>query len=125
MIIHHISFKYAISGLIYCFKSQPNFRIHTLATILVLTASWVFHISHLEFVVILFTITLVLVAEMLNTAVESVTDLVTLTRHQSAKIAKDVSAGMVLLSAILSVIIGLVIFLPHLVSANIFYSFHF
>jgi diacylglycerol kinase (ATP) len=114
MLTHHISFKYAFDGIVYCFRSQPNFRIHTLATILVLLTSWFLRVNHTELIVLLFTIMLVLVAEMLNTAVEAMTDLITEERHRQAKIAKDVAAGMVLMSAILAVIIGAVIFIPYI-----------
>jgi diacylglycerol kinase (ATP) len=67
-----------------------------------------------EWIALLLTITLVLAAEGANTAVEAAVDLVTTTRHPLAKVAKDVAAGTVLLCAIASVIIGCVIFLPHL-----------
>jgi len=71
-----------------------------------------FEISYIEWLVILFTFNMVIVAEMVNTSIESMVDLITLERREDAKIAKDVSAGMVLISALSSVIIGMYIFLP-------------
>lgn len=76
--------------------------------------TWFFQISRLEFLILLLTITLVLIAEMINTSLEAATDLLTPEYQSQAKIAKDVAAGMVLLTAVLSVIIGLVIFIPYL-----------
>jgi len=107
---HTISFKNAFSGIIYTFKTQPNFKIHALAALIALTASFILNISQAEKIVIVFTISLVLIAEMINTSIESVVDLLTDKFHQQAKIAKDVSSGMVLLSAISSVIIAFIIF---------------
>jgi len=109
---HHISFKAAFDGLKYALFTQPNFRIHLVATALALSLAWLFKISQSELLILLFTITLVLVAEMINTSIEAMTDLLSPTHHPQAKIAKDVAAGMVLLTASLSIIIGLAIFLP-------------
>ncbi len=111
---HSISFKAAFSGLKYAFLTQPNFRIHLAATILVLGLAWFLRLSHLEWLILLLAIFFVLVAEMINTSLEAATDLLTPEYQSQAKVAKDVAAGMVLLTAILSVIIGLVIFIPHL-----------
>ena len=107
---HHISFKAAFDGLKYALFTQPNFRIHLVATALALSLAWLFKISQSELLILLFTITLV--AEMINTSIEAMTDLLSPTHHPQAKIAKDVAAGMVLLTASLSIIIGLAIFLP-------------
>jgi diacylglycerol kinase (ATP) len=107
---HTISFKNAFNGIIYTFSTQPNFKIHTLAAIVAISASFIFNISPVEKLVIIFTISLVLIAEMINTSIESVVDLLTDKFHQQAKIAKDVSAGMVLLSAFVSLLVAFIIF---------------
>lgn len=109
---HHISFKLALSGIIYCFKTQPNFLVMTASTIVVLLASYFLKISYLELTIIIWTIVLVFAAEMINTAIESITDLITTEWRQEAKIAKDVSSGMTLLTIIGAVIVGLIIFVP-------------
>jgi diacylglycerol kinase (ATP) len=107
---HTISFKNAFNGIIYTFKTQPNFKVHALAAIVALSASFILNITQSEKIVIVFTISLVLIAEMINTAIESVVDLLTDKFHKQARIAKDVSAGMVLLSAFSSLVIAFIIF---------------
>jgi len=113
---HTISFKNAFNGIIYTFKTQPNFKIHSLAALIAITASIVLNISMAEKIVIVFTISLVLIAEMINTSIESVVNLLTDKFHQQAKIAKDVSAGMVLISAISSLLIAFIIFGRYLIN---------
>jgi len=71
-----------------------------------------FDISYFEWLVILFTFNMVFVAELVNTSIESMVDLITLERREDARVAKDVAAGMVLISAIFAVLIGIYIFLP-------------
>lgn len=111
---HTISFGHALDGVVYVIRTQPNFQVHLVAALLVSLAGIMVNLSRLEWVIIVFTITIVLVAEAVNTSLESVTDLLTQEYHLEAKIVKDVSAGMVLITAITSVVIGLFIFLPHL-----------
>ncbi len=111
---HVISFKNAFAGLWYSFSTQPNFQVHIAIALLILFSGLYFKLTQLEWIIISFTVFLVLLAEMINTSIESVVDLLTDKYHLQAKIAKDVSAGMVLLATIASVIIGLLIFLPHL-----------
>lgn len=113
---HTISFRHALDGVIYTSKTQPNFRVHLIAALLAVSAGLYFGLTPAEWSVIVFTIGLVLVAEMINTSIESVVDLATEQFHQLAKTAKDVSAGMVLTTAVMAVITGLVIFLPHVIS---------
>lgn len=110
--IHKVSFKYAIEGIFHNIKTQPNFRFHLFAIICVCFAGYFLSVSYLEWLVLIFTFNMVLVSEMVNTSIEAMVDLITLEKHKNAKIAKDVSAGMVLVSAIFSIIIGLYIFLP-------------
>lgn len=110
--IHRVSFKYALEGIIHNIRTQPNFRFHLFAIACVCLVGFMLSISSLEWLVLIFTFNMVLVSEMVNTSIEAMVDLITQERHQNAKIAKDVAAGMVLVSAIFSVIIGLYIFLP-------------
>ena len=110
--VHRISFKHAWDGIWHTFKTQPNMRFHGFISILVVLSGWYFQISKIEWFVILFTILLMFTAEMINTSIESMTDLITTEHKKAAKIAKDVSAGMVLLNAVGSIVIGLYIFLP-------------
>lgn len=109
---HTISFKNAFTGLWWALRTQPNFRVHIVLSIVALFFSWFVSISSIEFIIIVFTIILGLSAEMINTALESMTDLITKEWRQEAKIAKDVSAGMMLVVAIGAVIVAGVIFIP-------------
>lgn len=113
---HSISFKHALDGVIYTFKTQPNFKVHLFFAILATLAGFYFRISRAEWSVIIFIIGLVLVAEMINTSIEAVVDLHTEQYHDLAKVAKDVSAGMVLITALMAVITGILIFLPYLLA---------
>lgn len=113
---HTISIKHAIDGVSYTIKTQPNFRIHIIAAIIAIFTGLYLNISSAEWSVIVFIIGLVLVAEMINTCIESVVDLHTEKFHELAKIAKDVSAGMVLTTAVMALITGLLVFLPHIIS---------
>lgn len=116
--IHHKklfqSFGYAWEGIIYALKYNQNLRIHFLIAILVTLLSIYFDINPFEMGILGITILLVIAAEMLNTSIEQMVDLITTEHRKEAKIAKDVAAGMVLLTAAGSVIVGILIFLPHI-----------
>lgn len=107
-------FEYAFSGLWYALRTQRNVRVHVGIATLVIIAGIVLRISAVEFAILFITISSVFTAEMFNTVFELCVDLASPTYHPLAKIAKDVAAGAVLLSAIFSVVIGLFIFIPHL-----------
>lgn len=111
---HGISIRHALDGILWAFTSQPNFTIHLLISFFVLLLAFILNISNLEFAILVLTILFGLGIEMVNTSIESVTDLVTSEWKKEAKIAKDVAAGMMLLTAVGAVITGLIIFLPHL-----------
>ncbi len=108
------SLSYAVEGLLYCVRTQRNMRIHALLALLALMAGVVVGVSPIELSILILTVSLVMVSEMLNTAVEAVVDLVTTTYHPLARIAKNVAAGSVLLSAVASLFIGLQIFFARL-----------
>lgn len=114
---HKVSFNHALDGFVHNIKTQPNFRFHLIATVCVVLLGIYLEISAIEWLVIIFTVNMVLVAEMVNTAIEAIVDLITLETRQDAKIAKDVSAAMVLVSAIMAIAIGLFIFLPKIMNA--------
>ncbi|MGI6485076.1 MAG: phosphatase PAP2 family protein [Thermoanaerobacterales bacterium] len=104
------SFNYAISGIIYALKTQRNMRIHIITAVLILIASSFFSFSSVELLLILFAIALVIIAEMVNTAIESVVDLVTEKYHSLAKVAKNVAAGAVMIAAINAIGVGYILF---------------
>ena len=103
-------FKYAMEGVVHVFRTQRHMRFHFLTLVLVLVVSLVFHLAREEVLVLLFTITLVLMAEMFNTAIEAVVDLVTQTYHPLAKFAKDIAAGAVLITTINALAVGFLLF---------------
>lgn len=109
------SFKYAFSGLRYVLFSQRNAWIHSAITIAVVIMAAFLKLSFLEWGILLLAIGMVWTAETLNTAIEALVNLVSPQPHPLAKVTKDVSAAAVLISAIMSVIIGLLILLPPLV----------
>lgn len=107
------SFGYAFEGIWTGIRKERNMKIHCLAIIAVTCAGTLFHITATEWCICLLLFALVASLELVNTSVEAVVDLVTEERKPLAKIAKDTAAGAVLFSAIVSVIIGLIIFLPY------------
>lgn len=111
---HHISFKNAFAGLIWAIRTQPNFRVHLVLSAAALMAGAYFGISRTETLIIIFTILLGLTGEMVNTALEAITDLITREWRQEAKIAKDVSAGMMLTIAMGAIVIAGYIFIPYM-----------
>ncbi len=108
------SFHFAFSGLWYALRTQRNMRIHVLIATLAIIVGILLRISAVEFAMVFVAIITVFIAEMFNTVIELTVDLASPEYHPLAKIAKDVSAGAVLLSAMLSVAIGLFVFVPHL-----------
>lgn len=106
-------FGYAFAGLWYALRTQRNARVHLVAAILVTVAGVLLHVSALEFAMLYIAIASVFIAEMFNTVFEICVDLAKPEYHPLARIAKDVAAGAVLLSAILAVVIGLFVLGPH------------
>jgi diacylglycerol kinase len=103
------SFRFAFSGLWYALRTQRNTRIHlTVAVAVIALGAWL-GLSFTQWAVLALTIGFVLVGEMLNTVAETLVDLVSPGYHPLAKIVKDVTAGAVLLTAIVSVIVGLLV----------------
>ena len=108
------SFNHAIDGIVYALRTQRNMRIHVTVAILVLLASLFFRVGRVEFLAVLLTISFVLGTELVNTAVEATVDIATEGFDPIAKIAKDVAAGAVLISAVSAVVVGYVIFFGRL-----------
>ncbi|MBN1810550.1 MAG: diacylglycerol kinase family protein [Anaerolineae bacterium] len=108
------SFRHAFAGLWHALRTQRNTRIHlTIAAGVIALGLWL-GLSYTQWAVLALTIGFVLVSEMLNTVAESLVDLVSPEYHPQAKIVKDVTAGAVLLGAILAVIVGLLVLGPPL-----------
>lgn len=111
---HQVSFKNAFAGLFWSLQTQPNFRVHITLSVVVLLLAWFLGVTRAEFGVLVFTVLLGLSAEMINTSLECMTDLITHEWREEAKRAKDVAAGMMLLVAMGAVIIGVWILGPYI-----------
>jgi len=106
------SFKFAFSGIKWVFGNEKNAQFHALATLIVCLLGFLLELNRIEWIGIVCAIALVLVSELLNTAIEKLADVVSIAYHDKIKIVKDVAAAAVLLASIAAVIIGLIIFLP-------------
>jgi diacylglycerol kinase len=109
------SFGYALHGMRYAYKTQLNFRIHLVFLVLVCVAGFAFAISSTEWLLVIICSTAVLAFELMNTAIEHLCDAILKDFHPGIKIIKDVSAAAVLLTAIGSIVIGGIIFLPKII----------
>ena len=109
------SFRHAGRGILQVFISERSFRLQILILTITIIAGFIFRITGIEWVLILIAGGIVLVCEMINTAIEYVTDLVTEEYRILAKHIKNISAGAVLVSSITAVVIGLIIFIPYFI----------
>jgi diacylglycerol kinase (ATP) len=110
------SFRYALEGIRYCFLTQRNMKIHMAVAVLIVVFSLLLKVSRFELILIFVSISMVITCELINTAIERAVDTATLEYHPLAKIAKDVAAGAVLVSAVNSVIVGILIFPKYIVA---------
>jgi len=108
------SLRCAATGIGEAFRSQRNIRIQFAMTLITVVCGFAFQISRLEWCLITLSIAGVLVTEMINTSIEAVVDLASPEHHDLARTAKDVAAGAVLCAAGTAVVIGLLVFVPHL-----------
>lgn len=106
----HRSFRFAYEGVKYALSTQRNMKFHFFAAFVVLLMALYFRLNKLEILFILLAVTMMIVTELINTAVEKAVDLAMPDRHPLAKIAKDVAAASVLVSAAFAAIVGMVVF---------------
>ena len=111
------SFRYAAAGIVSVIRRERNMKIHLAVTALVIIFGFVLGITRTEWLICIGLFGLVMALEAVNTAVESAVDLVTEEKRPMAKLAKDAAAGAVLIAAICAAVIGLMIFVPYLMSA--------
>ncbi|MEW9675800.1 diacylglycerol kinase family protein [Lentibacillus sp. L22] len=111
-----IGLRFAWNGIIEVLQHERNFRVHIIAVLLVVCTGLLLKLTTGEWALIVLVIGFVLAMEMVNTVIETLLDYVNPAIHPTAKVIKDVSAGVVLIAAITAVIIGLLIFLPKLYS---------
>ena len=105
-----------LNGIDYTISHERNFRIEMVIAIIVSIVSFVLKVSIIEWLVLIITMALVLVLEMINTAIERSIDLITKEYRELAKVSKDVAAGAVLIMSMFSVVIGIIIFLPKIIN---------
>ena len=108
------AFSCALTGLFYAAVHERNMRIHIIAAALAVFLGWQLNLSRPEYAILVLTIGMVFAAELINTAIEAVVDILAPEFHPLAKRAKDVAAGAVLVSSIIAVVVGLFLFAPRL-----------
>jgi len=113
------SFVYAFKGIKQVVVSQHNMWIHIVFALLAIALGFMFEINATEWIAIVLSIGLVLTAEIFNTAIESLVDLISPNFNEKAGKIKDIAAAAVLITAITAVIIGMIIFSPHIINLYI------
>ena len=106
------SFKYAIEGFISSFKTERNMKIHILAMIIVIAIGFYFKLNVIEWCFLAIAIVLVIGAELFNTAIETIVDMISPEKNPKAKLTKDISAAAVLILSIGAAVVGMLIFIP-------------
>lgn len=106
---------YARSGLKLIFRNERNFKIELVFAVFVIILGFLFGIDHFEWIALALVISMVLISEVMNSAIEALCDTVSQDFKINIKYAKDVSAGAVLVSVVVSVITGIIIFLPYII----------
>ena len=109
------SFVYAFDGVRFFIRFEAQATIHLIAIVTVLGAGYWFKISSMEWIAVVFAIGIVVAAEMLNTAIEKLTDMVSPEFSLKAKVVKDLAAGAVLMASFVAAVVGLIVFLPKLI----------
>jgi undecaprenol kinase len=110
------SFKYAFAGVKTSIVREPNLRIHVFFALIAITAASLLGFNPLEWIILFLTIFFVIMLELINTVLEALVDIVSPEFSPEAKTAKDVSAAAVLLAAFVSVIVGIILFLPKILT---------
>lgn len=109
------SFGDALRGLYYLFTTERHAKVHLVITIAAVVAGFIYHIALTDWMFICIAIALVIGAEAFNTAIEKLCDVLHPQQHQQIGLVKDMAAGAVLLSAVIAVIIGCIIFIPKII----------
>lgn len=109
-------FFYAIRGCRQALKTETNLRFDFIVAIIVIICGFIFKINYLEWIACIISIGFVLSAEIMNTAIETVVDMYTREKNKYAEMAKDISAGAVLIIAISAFIVGVIIFIPKIIN---------
>ena len=108
------SFKHAIHGFGAAYKDEENLFIHTILAVIVIALAFILRVDVIEWLFLILAITIVMIAELFNSAIERTVDCATMELNDLAKTAKDIAASAVLFASFISAIIGLVIFIPRI-----------
>lgn len=111
------SVGWAVNGIIYALRTQRHMQVHLTATVGVVALGLWFDISSIQWLFVVFAVSLVWVTELLNTGIEAVVDLCTQEYHPLAKVAKDAAAGAVLVAAINALVVAVMVFFPLIIEA--------
>jgi diacylglycerol kinase len=106
------SFRHALNGFLILLREEHNARIHLVAAMVVIAAGFYFHISALEWIAVLLCVALVLALELVNSAIEALSDYATTDKHELIKKFKDLAAGAVLIASIIALVVGMIVFVP-------------
>jgi len=110
------SFKFAVNGLCSLFENEHNSRIHLLAAIIAIAMGIILKINNIEWSLLVIVIGVVFLSELLNSSLESLADIINPEWNENIRKAKDYAAAAVLISAIISVIVGGIIFIPKILN---------
>jgi diacylglycerol kinase len=108
------SFHYALKGLVKTFREEQNLKVQTIVGLIVILLAWQFKVSRLEWLILIFVISLVILMEIVNSALERVTDVLKPRINGYVKEIKDIMAAAVMLASIVAVVVGLIIFWPYI-----------
>lgn len=106
------SFIYAGRGIVYFFRNEFHARVHFLAAFIVVILCILLPVSRTELALLVFSISIVWITEMINTAIEKCMDFISLEQHEAIRIVKDIAAGAVLIASFTALITGAIIFIP-------------
>lgn len=110
------SFTYAIKGIIHAFKHERSIWLQSICAVVTIIAGFVFNISRIEWLAVIVCIGIVFASETMNTAIETIVDFISPEYDKKAGLIKDLAAGAVLITAIMSAVVALVIFTPKIVA---------
>lgn len=106
------SFRYAFKGLYYAFAEEQNFRFHIITAVLVFVLMFLVDTSYLEKIILIILVGQVIVAELINSIFERIVDILKPRLHPYAKKIKDMTAAIVFIAALVSLVCGLIVFIP-------------
>ncbi|MFT3748720.1 MAG: diacylglycerol kinase family protein [Agriterribacter sp.] len=115
------AFTYASRGVYTFFSNDPNGKLELCFAAIAIATGFILHITNTEWIAVLLCIAMVITLEMINTSIEKLCDMIEPGFHATIKIIKDIAAGAVLVSAVVSLIIGVIIFLPKIFAQLLLY----